>query len=95
MIVDWAGSGRYAVHGMTQDLDAALAALHMPVLAIRLRGDWLAPAASLAWRLGKLPASPVQRVEQAADALDGQCADHFAWMKSPAAVAEAIANWSH
>lgn len=97
VIADWARSGRsgcYAARGMAQDLEAALAALRTPVLAIRLGDDWLVPPASLDWLLGKLPASPVQRLELAADALDGQRADHFAWMKAPAAVADAIANWS-
>jgi predicted alpha/beta hydrolase len=97
VIADWARtgrSGRYAARGMAQDLEAALAELRVPVLAIRLHDDWLVPAASLDWLLGKLPASPVQRVELAADALDGQRADHFAWMKAPAAVADAIADWS-
>lgn len=96
VIADWARtgrSGRYAARGMKRDLEAALAALRTPVLAIRLCDDWLVPPASLDWLLGKLPASPVQRVELAADALDGQRADHFAWMKAPAAVADAIDDW--
>ncbi len=98
VIADWARSGRsgrYAARGLAQDLEAALAALRTPVLAIRLCDDWLVPVASLNWLLGKLPASSVQRVELAADALDGQRADHFAWMKAPAAVADALADWSH
>ncbi|HEX5306695.1 MAG TPA: alpha/beta fold hydrolase [Dyella sp.] len=96
VIDDWARSGRsgrYAARGIVQDLETALAALHAPVLAVRLRDDWLVPAASLDWLLGKLPAAPVQRVELDASALDGQRADHFAWMKAPAAVADAIADW--
>jgi len=97
VIADWARtgrSGRYAARGMTQDLEVALAALRTPVLAIRLCDDWLVPPASLEWLLGKLPPSPVRRVELGVDALDGQRADHFAWMKAPAAVADAIANWA-
>jgi len=97
VIADWARSGRngrYAARGIAQDLEAALGGLRAPVLAIRLHDDWLVPLASLDWLLGKLPASPVQRVELAADVLDGQRADHFAWMKAPAAVADVIAHWS-
>lgn len=96
VIADWARtgrSGRYAARGMAQDLEAALAGLRAPVLTIRLHDDWLVPPASLDWLLGKLPASPVQQLDLAADALDGQRADHFGWMKAPAAVADAIAHW--
>ena len=97
VIADWARSGRsgrYAAQGMAQDLDAALATLHTPVLAVRLCDDWLVPAASLNWLLGKLPHATVQRLELTAAALEGARADHFAWMKTPAAVANAIADWA-
>lgn len=97
VIADWARSGRsgrYAAQGIAQDLDAALAMLHTPVLAIRLCDDWLVPAASLDWLLGKVPHGTVQRLELTTAALEGARADHFAWMKAPAAVAHAIADWA-
>ena len=49
VIADWAASGargRYAAHGLDDDLQAALAALRLPVLG--LADDRLVPAASLA-----------------------------------------------
>jgi len=96
VIADWARSGRsgrYAVAGMTQDFERLLAALQLPVLALRLQQDWLGPPASLAWLLGKLgPAA--RRVETILrDDLDGTPADHFGWMKAPAPVAARIAGW--
>jgi pimeloyl-ACP methyl ester carboxylesterase len=96
VIADWARSGRsgrYAVAGMTQDFERLLAALQLPVLALRLQQDWLGPPASLAWLLGKLgPAA--RRVETISrDDLDGTPADHFGWMKAPAPVAARIAGW--
>ncbi len=96
VIADWARSGRsgrYAVAGMTQDFERLLAALQLPVLALRLQQDWLGPPASLAWLLGKLgPAA--RRVETILrDDLDGTPADHFGWMKAPAPVASRIAGW--
>ena len=96
VIADWARSGRsgrYAVAGMTQDFERLLAALQLPVLALRLQQDWLGPPASLAWLLGKLgPAA--RRVETILrDDLDGTPADHFGWMKAPAPGAARIAGW--
>ncbi|MET0330040.1 MAG: alpha/beta fold hydrolase [Dyella sp.] len=94
LITDWERSGRhgvYAARGMRTDFEHALAKLDCPVLGIRLRDDWLAPAASLDWLLSKMPRSPAMRVVLANDALEGQRADHFGWMKAPAAVAAQIA----
>lgn len=96
VIADWARSGRtgrYAAAGVATDFEARLAALDLPLLALRLRDDWLGPEASLAWLLGKMP-----RVRAGQDVLtpqdmDGTPADHFAWMKSPEAVATHIAHW--
>lgn len=95
LIADWARSGRrgvYAARGMRTDFESDLAQLDLPVLGIRLCDDWLAPAASLEWLLAKMPRAPVTRVVLARDVLDGQRADHFGWMKAPAAVAAQIAG---
>ncbi|MDO1530319.1 alpha/beta fold hydrolase [Fulvimonas sp. R45] len=93
---DWARSGRtgrYAAVGMAADFGARLAALRLPVLALRLRDDWLGPQASLDWLLGTMPHAP-RRVETLAPpALEGQPADHFGWMKAPGAIADRIAEW--
>ncbi|HEU4669148.1 MAG TPA: alpha/beta fold hydrolase [Dyella sp.] len=93
---DWARSGRtgrYAAAGLDMDLERALARLSLPVLGIRFEDDWLVPPASLEWLLGKLPQAPAKRVELGAGVLDGRPPDHFAWMKSPEAVAATIADW--
>jgi predicted alpha/beta hydrolase len=96
VIADWARSGRsgrYAAAGMKQDFERLLAALQLPVLALRLQQDWLGPPASLAWLLGKLGPG-ARRVETISrDDLDGAPADHFGWMKTPAPVASRIADW--
>lgn len=96
VIVDWARTGRtgrYAATGMTQDFEQDLAALALPILALRLHDDWLGPQASLDWLLGKMPrASHTVDVITAQD-LDSKVADHFGWMKTPQAVAARIAHW--
>lgn len=94
VIRDWARSGRsgrYAAAGLG-DLEPGMAAFAGRVLALRLRDDWLGPAASLEWLLGKLPRATVERGLLEPDALGGP-ADHFGWMKTPQPVAARIAAW--
>jgi predicted alpha/beta hydrolase len=89
LVRDWARtalSGRYAATGIDIDLEAAMATLHVPVRAALLRDDWLAPASSLRFLLSKLPASPVVSATLDASTL-GAKADHFAWMRTPRAIA--------
>ncbi|MBP1472747.1 alpha/beta hydrolase [Frateuria sp. MAH-13] len=94
VIDDWARTGRtghYAAAGMG-DLEPGMAAFAGPVLAVRLRDDWLGPAASLDWLLGKLPRARITREVLGPDELQGP-ADHFGWMKTPGPVAVRIADW--
>jgi predicted alpha/beta hydrolase len=94
VIRDWSRSGRtgrYAAAGLG-DLEAGMADFDGPVLALRLHDDWLGPAASLEWLLGKLPRAAVTRDVLTRDDLHAP-ADHFGWMKSPQPVAARIAGW--
>ncbi len=98
VIADWSRSGRtgrYAARGMDVDLEAALRHQKAPVLAQRLRDDWLGPAPSLAFLLDKMPDAPREVSVVVPDDLDGAPADHFAWMKAPGAIAGRIADWVH
>ncbi len=98
LIADWARSGRqghYAADGMRQDFEQQLHALQLPVLGIRLRDDWMVPASSLAWLLGKMPQATQQVETITSQHLDGRDADHFGWMKAPLPVASRIAHWLH
>jgi predicted alpha/beta hydrolase len=96
VMTDWARSarsGRYAVDGIEADFDAALRKLTLPILALRLQDDWLARLPSLEWLLAMMPKSP-RRIEKIGpDDLGGAPADHFAWMKSPSALARPIAAY--
>ncbi|WP_284321952.1 alpha/beta fold hydrolase [Dyella acidisoli] len=96
VIADWSRSGRtghYAAHGMAVDFEQQLAALHLPVLALRLRDDWLAPSASLAWLLEKMPRAIKHVGIVTPDQLAGQAADHFTWMKVPDGIAAQWVDW--
>src|SRR3546814_7224380 len=76
---------------MEADLDAAMAAIEVPVHAAVMRDDWLAPESSLRFLLSKLPRSPVERITMDAATL-GAKADHFAWIRTPEAVAAFLAQ---
>lgn len=89
---DWsrtALSGRYAVEGWDADIEDGLAALSAPVAAVALEHDWLAPRSSLEFLLSKMPHAPAQVTQLDTHALQAP-ADHFAWMRTPDAVAEAL-----
>ena len=92
LICDWASvglSGRYAAAGLEVDLQAAMAAAAPEIRGVLFKRDWLAPQASLAGLLAKMPKASKQVVALDAAAL-GTHADHFAWMKQPAAVVDAL-----
>lgn len=96
VIADWTRSGRsgkYQVKGLDRDLEHALAAVRLPTLALRLRDDWLAPAASLDWLLDKLGPAPRTDIVLTSYDLHDQPADHFSWMKTPALLAARMADW--
>jgi len=96
VIADWSRSGRtgrYAASGVETDFERRLAGQRQPVLALRLRDDWLGPAASLGWLLGKMPHAVQQTDVIAPHDLQGRPADHFGWMKQPGAIASRIACW--
>lgn len=92
LIEDWARTaltGRYGATGVDADLESSLAAVEVSTRAVVLDRDWLAPAGSLHYLLGKLPRS-LHRIVHVDGAMLGAHADHFAWMKKPAAVADAL-----
>ncbi|KAF1692935.1 hypothetical protein CSC62_13580 [Pseudoxanthomonas jiangsuensis] len=94
LIADWARVGlsnRYAAAGMDADLDADMGRIRAPVHALVLADDWLAPRGSMQALLARMPQAPARIEVMDADRLQA-AADHFAWMKRPAAVAEALAE---
>lgn len=92
VIGDWARSGRsgrYCVRGLDFDFERGLAASSVPIFAHRLADDWLGPAASLDWLLGKMSRAARDVVVHRREDL-GVAADHFSWMKQPAMLAQRI-----
>ncbi|GGA06160.1 alpha/beta hydrolase family protein [Dyella caseinilytica] len=96
VIADWSRSGRtgrYSVSGMQADFTHQLAAMALPVHALCLQDDWMAPPSSLAWLLDGMPNTSKQVSAVTPDQLAGQRADHFTWMKIPDALALQLAAW--
>ena len=92
LIRDWARvglSGRYAASGLDIDLESAMAKVEVQAQAIVLDRDRFAPTRSARALLEKLPRSPSTLTAMDSAAL-GTKADHFAWMKQPAAVVQAL-----
>jgi predicted alpha/beta hydrolase len=96
---DWsfnAVGGRYRLEGSTRspdDLEHALEAVRLPLLALSLHGDPVAPPGALAELLAKLPNAEVTH-----ETLDGVATDppwrrHFSWARQPAGVHECLSRW--
>ena len=93
---DWAQTvrrGHYdGLPGLPERLGERIAALDLPFLGLRLAQDRLVPAASLQALIAATGTrSASQRLLDAGHL--GVPADHFAWMREPRAVSDAIAGW--
>jgi predicted alpha/beta hydrolase len=89
---DWARVGlsnRYAAAGMATDLEDALSRVEVEVQAVLMSHDWFAPRRSMQGLLDKLSRSPSTLAMLDRNAL-GVAADHFAWMKQPRGVVDAL-----
>lgn len=89
---DWARVGlsnRYAAASMEIDLEAALSRVSVEIHAVLMSRDWFAPRRSMQGLLDKLPRSTATLATLDRAAL-GVAADHFAWMKQPQGVVDAL-----
>jgi predicted alpha/beta hydrolase len=92
LIGDWARvglSGRYRAAGWPVDLEAGLHRVRAPIDGVLFDDDWLAPESSLRALMAKMPHAPA-RIHTLHHAALGTRADHFAWMKQPQAVIDAL-----
>jgi predicted alpha/beta hydrolase len=93
---DWstnAFSGKYRLAGSRIDYEARLAAVRLPVLALTIRDDPVAPPGAVSELLAKLPHAEQQRLE-----VDGMTSDrpwrrHFSWARRPDTVLDPIVRW--
>ncbi|ABD12294.1 putative alpha/beta hydrolase [Frankia casuarinae] len=95
LMLDWARSartGRYRLARSEPDLLGLLGAVTLPVLAISLDADHLAPRRAVDYFTRRLTGSEVHRVHL--DRTSGSThLGHFDWMKEPAVIARHVAEW--
>lgn len=91
---DWARicrTGRLAPAGAGFDYEAHLGEVTLPVLAVSVAGDHLAPAGAVDRLCANLPAADVERWHYRPDG--GDRVDHVRWARRGAAIAERISSW--
>ncbi|MEV0317965.1 alpha/beta fold hydrolase [Streptomyces sp. NPDC050658] len=92
---DWARqgrTGRYSATGSRHDYEAALRSLDLPVLAVTVEGDTLAPAPAVDHLVGKVPRAGLTRHHYATQEAGGPL-DHFRWTRAGGALAKRVAAW--
>lgn len=97
MIRDWGHevmTGRYRLAGSPHDDEGALTRITLPVLAISLDTDRLAPRPAVDRLAAKLVSARVDRQHWRAAELGDPAFNHFTWVRRPAVVAERIATWA-
>jgi predicted alpha/beta hydrolase len=75
------------------DVNAAVATIRTPVLAISVDHDQFTPAPTTDHLVAKLRAAPVERVHLTA-AEAGAPLDHFAWVRASAPIARRVAAFA-
>ncbi|MER8186006.1 alpha/beta fold hydrolase [Kitasatospora sp. NPDC094015] len=95
VIIDWAHqarTGRYRLAGA--EVEDALRALRVPVLAVDVEGDRLAPPGAVDHLCAMVPNAAVhRRGYSAADAAGGPL-DHFRWARHAAPLARDLVAWT-
>ena len=92
---DWlalAKTNRYQANGFSEDLDCGIAQYTGPVLSLRMADDAFAPPTSVDAVTEKFITATVSSVLLDAQTL-GDRADHFRWVRSPAATVQQIVRW--
>lgn len=95
LMAEWAHlgrTGRYRIDRLPQ-IEAAIAAVRLPVLAISVEGDRMAPPASIDHLAGKMLSAAVERWHYTAAAAGCARLTHANWAKFGSALAEQLAAW--
>lgn len=96
VILDWAHqarTGRYRLDGM--HVEAMLPALELPVLAVDVAGDRLAPPTAVSHLCGKIPAARLERRAYTSADAEGAVLDHFRWVRHGAPLARDLVRWAN
>ncbi len=89
LVADWARVGRTGRYRIPAQVQQDMAQLKLSCIGICLEDDWLAPPPSLMALCSRLPGCNHHTIRLGARQL---CvpANHFSWMRHPAAIAEAL-----
>jgi predicted alpha/beta hydrolase len=93
---DWsynALTGKYQCTGSTIDYEARLAELRLPVLAVTIREDPVAPPGAASELLAKLAQAERKHLEVAGVLSDRPWRRHFSWARRPEVVLGPIVQW--
>ncbi|WP_338118120.1 alpha/beta fold hydrolase [Streptomyces coryli] len=98
---DWARqsrTGRYrlpeaAAGSAAVDYDALMARLDLPVLAVGVAGDRLAPPGAVRHLCGKVPKADLEKWSYTASKAGGSRLDHFRWVRHGEGLAAYVADW--
>ncbi|MGW3626418.1 alpha/beta hydrolase family protein [Streptomyces sp. NPDC000880] len=93
---DWARqlrTGRFRVKGACADYELALRTVELPVLAVDVENDELAPPRAVGHLCGKMPAAGVQRWHYTRAAAENRPLDHFRWIRHCGGLVEKITEW--
>ncbi|MFF0777718.1 alpha/beta fold hydrolase [Streptomyces sp. NPDC003720] len=93
---DWARisrTGRFRPSGADFDYEAAFGGVTLPVLAVSVAGDRLAPPSAVDRLCAKLSSAEVERWHYQPPA--GDRSDHVRWARSGADIAARISDWVH
>jgi len=89
LVADWARVGRTGRYRIPAQVQQDMAGLDLGCIAVCLEDDWMAPASSLKALRAWIPGCRHQTAMLTAAQL-GVAANHFAWIRHPAAIAEAL-----
>jgi predicted alpha/beta hydrolase len=93
---DWARqgrTGRYRFPGAATDVERGLGELRLPVLAVGVDNDTLAPPGCVDHLCGKIPRAALTRWQYTDEAAGGKRVDHFRWVRHNTALAGHVAAW--
>jgi predicted alpha/beta hydrolase len=85
--------GSYRAEGSAFDYEAAARELSLPILALGVRGDPVAPPAAREALLAKVPRAAVTRVEVPGVLAHRPWKRHFSWAREPADVVRELGAW--
>ncbi|MEU9294614.1 alpha/beta fold hydrolase [Streptomyces sp. NPDC048266] len=97
LIRDWSRqvrTGRYTVPGGTVDYEQALRRVTLPVLAVDVAHDDLAPPEAVDHLCAKMPHAALTRWHYGRGDAEGRPLDHFRWIRHHHGLIERITAWA-